>query len=106
MVKDYFYRVRIALDEEDPADQSVLAFDFASGTDAVHFADTAYNACDIVNVRIDIIHNEIDTTNSPMWRVNKQQLNTAYGLKAQKYFDTDSCNEERRRQEVCNEKPD
>ena len=36
----------------------------------------------------------------------KQQLNTAYGLKVQKYFDTDSCKEERRRQEVCNEKPD
>ena len=69
MSKDYFFRVRIELDEEDPVDRSSHAFDFPDGESAIKFAEMAYKACDIINVEVKIIHNEVDTTNSPMWRV-------------------------------------
>ena len=68
MSKDYFFRVIIELDEEDLADRSSHAFDFPSGAYAIKFAEMAYNSCDIINVEVKIVHNEIDTTNSPMWR--------------------------------------
>jgi len=68
MNKDYFFRVRLELDEKDPEERIVFAFDFPDGEMAINFAEMAYNACDIINVDVKIIHNEIDTTNSPMWR--------------------------------------
>lgn len=65
-----------------------LAFDFPDAETAVKFAEMAYNACNIINVDVQILHNEIDTTNSPMWRNSniklKQMLNSRYG-----YVDTD-----------------
>jgi len=69
MSKDYFFRVILELDEEDPADRSAHACDFPDGKSAIKFAEMAYKSCDILNVEIKIIHNEVDTTNSPMWRV-------------------------------------
>ena len=88
MIKDYFYRVILELNEDAPEDRNTLAFDFIDGDVAARFAEMAYKACDIINVDIKIVHNEIDTTNSPMWRVAtpKQMLNSKYGL----YVDTDS----------------
>ena len=89
MSKDYFFRVTLELNEEDPIDRDTLAFDFADGDRAMVFAEMAYLACDIINVDIKILHDEKDTTNSPMWRQSydiKQRLNSTYGL----YADTDS----------------
>lgn len=89
MIKDYFFRVTLELDEKDPVDRNELAFDFADADRAIRFAETAYLACDIINVNIKILHDEIDTTNSPMWRKSlntKQFLNSKYGA----YADTDS----------------
>lgn len=63
----WFYRVTITLDAED--DSCSLAFDFPLIEDAGEFAKVAYKACDIVKVKIDVVENEIDTTNSPMWRL-------------------------------------
>ena len=88
MVKDYFFRVTLELNEEDPIDRDTLAFDFPDGDRAIRFTEMAYLACDIINVDIKILHDEIDTTNSPMWRkcLNaKQFLNSKYGV----YADTD-----------------
>lgn len=65
MIK-WFWRVTITLDDKD--DPCSLAFDFPASEDAAQFAKTAYKACDIVKVKIDIIENEFDTTESPMWR--------------------------------------
>lgn len=67
MMCKYFYRVTITLD--DPGDDCSLAFDFKSIEEAGVFANTAYDSCDIVKVKIEIIENEVDTTNSPMWRL-------------------------------------
>lgn len=53
---------------------------------AANFAEMAYKASDIINVDIKIVHDEIDTTNSPMWRKDttlKRMLNSMYA-------DTDS----------------
>lgn len=87
MIKDYFFRVRLELDEKDPEERIVFAFDFPDGESATKFAEMAYRACDIINVDIKILHNEIDTTNSPMWRTFdvKHMLNSKY-----LYADTDS----------------
>lgn len=92
MIKDYFFRVRLELDESDPDERVSLAFDFPEGETAVRFAELAYRACDIINADIKIIHNEIDTTESPMWRMSdpKMMLNSKYGLV---YKDTDSVKE-------------
>lgn len=68
MEPKYFYRVIITLDDPDPIERVSLAFDFKTMEEAGTFADTAYKSCDIYKVRIDIIENEVDTTNSPMWR--------------------------------------
>lgn len=90
MIKDYFFRVRLELDEDDPDERVALAFDFPDGERAIRFAEMAYLACDIINVDIKIVHDEIDTTNSSMWRKcnMKQMLNSKYG-----YVDTDSVKE-------------
>lgn len=66
MICKYFYRVTVTLD--DPGDQCSLAFDFKTMGTAGAFAETVYKSCDIVKVKIEILENEIDTTNSPMWR--------------------------------------
>lgn len=68
MNKDYFFRVTLELDEKDPDDRVSLAFDFPDGETAARFGEMAYKACDIIKVDIKIIYDEIDTTNSPMWR--------------------------------------
>lgn len=88
MIKDYFFRVRLELD--DPDERVALAFDFPDGEMAIRFAEMAYRACDIINVDTKIVHDEIDTTESPMWRKCniKQMLNSKYG-----YVDTDSVKE-------------
>lgn len=64
----YFYRVHVKLDEHDEIDQAHLSFDFTTIPSAGDFAVMAFNACDIVKVWIEIIENEFDTTESPMWR--------------------------------------
>lgn len=64
----YFYRVTLTLNDPDPDECISLAFDFKTAANAIDFATMAYNACDIVKVKIDIITTENDTTNSPMWR--------------------------------------
>ena len=62
----YFYRVHVKLD--DPESSAHLVFDFRDMYAAAQFADIAYSACDINKVWIEIVHNEVDTTESPMWR--------------------------------------
>ncbi len=92
MYKEYFFRVTLELDEKDPDERVSLDFDFPDGESAARFGEMAYKACDIINVYINILHDEIDTTNSPMWRrpsLNfKQLLNSQYG-----YAATDSVKE-------------
>ena len=63
MMCKYFYRVTVSIDEG-----ASLAFDFKTMKEAGLFADIAFRSCDIYIVKIEIIENEIDTTNSPMWR--------------------------------------
>ena len=65
----YFYRVTFTLDDkENPVS---LAFDFDNIHMAANFAELGYMGCDIIKSRIDCIENEIDTTNSPMWRIDE-----------------------------------
>lgn len=66
MESKYFYRVHVELD--DPESDAHLAFDFEYIETASKFADMAYRACDINKVWIEIVQNEVDTTESPMWR--------------------------------------
>lgn len=61
-----FYRVHVKLLDDEPCLE--LAFDFKNSADALNCANFLFNGCDIVKVWIEIIENEIDTTNSPMWR--------------------------------------
>ena len=90
MTKDYFFRVRLELDEKDPEDRISLDFDFPDGETAARFAEMAYKSCDIINVYIKILYDEVDTTNSPMWRKPrldfKQMLNNRYGYAATDSF--------------------
>ena len=65
MMCKYFYRVTVSIEDDEGAS---LAFDFKTMEEAGAFADTAYKSCDIYKVRIDIVENEVDTTESPMWR--------------------------------------
>lgn len=61
-----FYRVNVQLmDDEDPVH---VSFDFYNIQDAALFADEAYHAGDLYKVWLQIIENEVDTTNSPMRR--------------------------------------
>lgn len=62
----YFYRVHVKL--EDPESDAHLAFDFSNPIVAIDFAEKAYKACDINKVWLEIVTNEIDTVESPMWR--------------------------------------
>lgn len=62
----YFFRVHVKLD--DPESEAHLIFDFNEKVKAIVFAESAYNACDINKVWVDIVTNEETTTNSPMWR--------------------------------------
>lgn len=77
MIKDYFYRVTLELDVKDPIDRDSLAFDFSDGDVAVRFAEIAYKACDIINVDIKILRNEVGSTNSPMWRYRNGKESTS-----------------------------
>lgn len=61
-----FYRVHVKLD--DPESESHLAFDFPDRNLASAFADQAYMSCDMNKVWTEIVTNEFDTTESPMWR--------------------------------------
>ena len=61
-----FYRVHTMLN--DPEATSHLCYDFESIVTASEFAQLAFSGCDISKVWIEILENEIDTTNSPMWR--------------------------------------
>lgn len=54
-----FYRVHTML--TDPEATSHLSYDFES-------ISLAFNRCDISKVWIEFLENEVDTTNSPMWR--------------------------------------
>ena len=62
----YFYRVHVKL--EDPESDAHLIFDFPYKHMAMDFAEMAYNSCDINKVWVEIVTNEIDTTESPFWR--------------------------------------
>lgn len=62
----YFYRVHIRLEDGEPG--SDLAFDFKDMIAAMQTATILFKACDIVKVWIEIVENEVSTTNSPMWR--------------------------------------
>ena len=61
-----FYRVHVKL--EDPESDSHLAFDFPDRNLASAFADQAYMSCDINKVWTEIVTNEFNTVESPMWR--------------------------------------
>ena len=67
---DYFYRVHVKLDDNDS--MSHLSFDFNNQSTAISIATTLFKACDILKVWVEIVENEIDTTNSPMWRWNEE----------------------------------
>lgn len=62
----YFFRVHVKLDDAD--DPAHLSFDFPYGELATNIAHKLYNAGDCYKVWIEIVTNEVDTTNSPMWR--------------------------------------
>ena len=62
----YFYRVHVKLN--DPESRDHLIFDFRHKVTAMDFAEMAYMACDINKVWVEIVTNEIDTTESPLWR--------------------------------------
>ena len=62
-----FYRVHTMLN--DPEATSHLSYDFKSICQANEFAQLAFDGCDISKVWIEILENEVDTTNSPMWRL-------------------------------------
>lgn len=66
MISEYFYRLHVKLD--DPESNSHLAFDFKEGSLAIRTAQTLFNACDITQVWVELVQDEKDTTNSPMWR--------------------------------------
>lgn len=61
-----FFRVHTML--TDPEANSHLSYDFKDVDHAACFAELAFNGCDISKVWIEILENEVDTTNSPMWR--------------------------------------
>ena len=61
-----FYRVHVKLEDGD--DSVHLSFDFPDRQLASAFADQAYMSCDLYKVWIEIVVNEITTTESPMWR--------------------------------------
>ena len=65
MSPKYFYRVHVKLDDDVG---TTLAFDFKEGTAAIRIAEQLYNSCDIIKVWVNIVTNEYDTTESPMWR--------------------------------------
>ena len=52
----------------DPEATSHLSYDFESIGLASEFARLAFNGCDISKVWIELLENEVDTTNSSMWR--------------------------------------
>ena len=62
----YFYRVHVRL--EDPDDQVQLCFDFKTPETSIRIAEYLYRSCDLYKVWVEIVTNEIDTTESPMWR--------------------------------------
>ena len=59
-----FYRVHVKLEDESVH----LSFDFPDRHLASAFADQAYMSCDLHEVWTEILVNEVDTTQSPMWR--------------------------------------
>ena len=62
----YFFRVHVRLmDADDPAH---LCFDFPNSSTAGIIAEKLYNSADCYQVWIEIVTNEVTTTNSPMWR--------------------------------------
>lgn len=65
MSPKYFYRVHVQLDDDE---RTTLAFDFKEGPAAIRIAEQLYNSCDIIKVWVNIVTNEYDTTESPMWR--------------------------------------
>ena len=65
-MEKYFYRVNVQLIDDEPG--TGLAFDFNDAVLAMNIATRLFNACDIVKVWVEIILNEVTTTNSPMWR--------------------------------------
>ena len=62
----YFYRVNVSLLDDEPG--SILAFDFSDMYEAISIATTIFRSCDILKVWVEVIENEVNTTNSPMWR--------------------------------------
>lgn len=64
-MEKYFYRVNVRLIDNEEA---WLSFDFNDAVLAMNIATRLFNACDIVKVWVEIILNEVTTTNSPMWR--------------------------------------
>lgn len=62
----HFFRVHVKLDDSES--DAHLAFDFGTSVHAIQFAEQAYISCDLNKVWVEIVTNEVDTTESPMWR--------------------------------------
>lgn len=62
----YFFRVHVKL--EDPDDPVHLCFDFRTGNIAMDLAETLYKSGNLYKVWVEIVTNEVTTTDSPMWR--------------------------------------
>lgn len=62
----YFFRVHVKLEDLD--DSVHLSFDYRTGTRAMCIAELLYNSCDLYKVWVEIVTNEVNTTESPMWR--------------------------------------
>ena len=65
---DYFFRVHVRLMDPDPDERPELSFDFDDKIKGLHFAESAYMAGDMYKVWMEIVTNEVDTTESPLWR--------------------------------------
>lgn len=65
---DYFYRVHVRLMDPDPDERPELTFDFEDKQKGIIFSEMAYMAGDMYKVWMEIVTNEVDTTESPMWR--------------------------------------
>lgn len=64
----HFYRVIVSIKDDDSDDCMSLCFDFPDYMAAGYFAEAAYMSCDLHEVIIKVLEDEIDTTNSPFWR--------------------------------------
>lgn len=60
-----FYRVHVKIED---GDESHLSFDFPDRQVDAAFADQAYMCCDLYKVWTEIVVNENNTVESPMWR--------------------------------------